>query len=277
MQCHGWFGKKSLVSGARIGTLEGKASLRYDLRALAPRAVRIEFLANWWNKRRVSRNYILRGWSKRFRYEARALLHKSELELVRRAVGGDEAAFGEIIDLYANDLYKLAYSLTGNFADVEDVVQETFIGAFKGLRRFEGRSALKTWLVSILVRQVARHRRYRRVRRTFSLHRTEEDSAFSLGKLQAGAVWHDPDIKLDLHTMLNTLSSEHRAVVVLRELEGMSYREMAEALKVPVGTVESRLFRARDEIRRRFRGYFSAKTDANTAEALKGRKGTDRP
>ena len=261
----------------RIGILEGEVSQLCDLRASAPMAGRFEFLAIWWNKSRVSRNYILREWLKRFRYEARALLHNSELELIRRAVGGDEAAFGEIVDRYANDLYKLAYSLTGNVADADDVVQETFIGAFKGLRRFEGRSALKTWLVGILVRQVARHKRYWRIRRAFSLDRLEEDSAFSLDKLQAGVVGRDPDIKMDLHTMLNTLSSEHRAVVVLRELEGMSYKEMAEALRIPVGTVESRLFRARDEIRRRFKGYFTVETDVNKADALKGTKGTDGP
>lgn len=264
------FGRADRYAGGEVSQLR-------DLRAFVPTAGCFEFLAIWWKKSRVSRNYILRVWLKRFRYEARALLHNSEVELISRAVRGDEAAFGEIVDRYANDLYKLAYSLTGNVADVEDIVQETFIGAFKGLRRFEGRSALKTWLISILVRQVARHKRYWRIRRALSLDRLEEDSAFSLDRLQAGVVGQDPDIKMDLHTMLNTLSSEHRAVVVLRELEGMSYREMAEALSIPVGTVESRLFRARDEIRRRFKGYFTAETDVNEAEALKGKRGTDRP
>jgi len=177
------------------------------------------------------------------------------LELARRARKGDEEAFHELVDRHAKDLFGLAVSLVGNSADAEDVVQETFSGAFRGLGAFKERSSVKTWLRRILVKQAARCHRRRGVRKAVSLDGLSEAAVFLLGKREAGPTTKDLDIRMDVLAVLEALSPEHRQVVVLRELQGMSYEEMAQVLGVPRGTVESRLFRAREKLRERLKEY----------------------
>ncbi len=141
-------------------------------------------------------------------------------------------------------MFASAYSLLGDIHDAEDVVQETFAGAFKNLSRFEERSSVKTWLSRILVNQVARLRR---------------DRGEKLSELPDAAVVRngasEVDAKLDLNATLAKLSHEHREVIVLREIEQLSYEEMAQVLDVPRGTVESRLYRAREAMRQLLSGY----------------------
>ncbi|GMV97808.1 MAG: DNA-directed RNA polymerase sigma-70 factor [Phycisphaerae bacterium] len=171
-------------------------------------------------------------------------------ELIRQVGRGDPAAFRALVDQHGRYLYGVAFGLTGHAADAEDLVQETFAGALKG--RFRGESSLRTWLVGILVRQASQLRRSRRRRvRPASL----DDPAVHARVGGTAATARGAEARLDLATMLESLSAEHRAVVVLREIEGQSYEEMARTLGVPVGTVESRLHRAREELRRRFKAY----------------------
>jgi RNA polymerase sigma-70 factor (ECF subfamily) len=170
-----------------------------------------------------------------------------DIQLLRRAGLGDQAAFHELMDRHAQRLFRLAVSLVGNSTDAEDVLQETFIGVYRGLRRFEERSSVKTWLTRILVTQAARWRR--------------ENSRRGQGGPAAEATTRPDatagvDRRLDLEAALQKLSDEHREILVLREMERMSYEEMAEALGVPRGTVESRLHRARGELREILKGYF---------------------
>lgn len=174
-----------------------------------------------------------------------------DLELARRAQKGEESAFHELVDRYANELFKLAFSLTGAVDGAEDVLQETFLGAFQGLDSFEGRSSVKTWLIRILVKQAAKYHRYRRIRKTESTNNFFPQDSGSESSAR------DFEIRMDIKTMIKTLSPEHREVIVLRELEGFSYEEMAEILGVPRGTVESRLFRARQELKKRFKDDLS--------------------
>jgi DNA-directed RNA polymerase specialized sigma24 family protein len=89
----------------------------------------------------------------------------SDLELLRRAQDGDDAAFEEVVGRHGRDLYGLAYFLTGQASDAEDVVQETFLGAYESMAVFQARSSVKTWLSRILVNQAAKHRRSQRVRK----------------------------------------------------------------------------------------------------------------
>jgi len=182
-------------------------------------------------------------------------LHATDLQLVRRARQGDNAALHELVDRHAGQLFALAVALVGNAADAEDVVQETLLGALRGIRAFRGRSAVKTWLAGILVRQAARHHRSRSRRPVVSLDALSEASVTALGKGQSTPSTAELDIRMDVLAALETLTREHRQVIVLRELQGMSYKEMAEVLSVPRGTVESRLFRARGALRERLGGY----------------------
>jgi RNA polymerase sigma-70 factor (ECF subfamily) len=182
-------------------------------------------------------------------------LSATDAELVHKARDGDQAAFHELVDRYAGSMFRLAYALVGNAQDAEDVAQETFLGVFRGLQRFEERSSLKTWLTRILLKQAARCRRNRKVRKMTSLEQIVEPPrpTQANGEMSAGA--SKMDLHLDVLAALDTLSPEHREIAVLREMQGMSYDEMAEALGVPRGTVESRLFRARQELKERLKGY----------------------
>lgn len=172
------------------------------------------------------------------------------MELVRRIGRGDGAAFRELVEREARYLYGIAHALVGNAADAEDVVQETFAGLLKS--RFRGESSLRTWLVRVLVNRAGLLRR-KRQRRHESTDAPGGDG--DRPRAEARSVGASPDARLDLATMLESLSPEHRAVIVLRELQGMTYEEMAATLGVPRGTVESRLHRAREELRKRYKGY----------------------
>jgi RNA polymerase sigma-70 factor (ECF subfamily) len=170
----------------------------------------------------------------------------NDIDLIRKAAAGDGRAFHVLVDRHAQSLYRLAVSLTGQPVDAEDIVQETFAGAFRGMAKFEGRSSVKTWLTRILFTQAAQWRRNRAGRVMGSIEHAEP-----AGSGQSASV----EARLDLQTALRRLSPEHREVLVLRELQGLSYEEVAEVLGIPRGTVESRLHRARRELRGKLSSY----------------------
>lgn len=181
-----------------------------------------------------------------------------DTELLEQIGRGDQAAFRTLLDRHARYLYGIARAMSGDAAEAEDLVQETLIGALNG--RFRGESSVRTWMVRILVNRVRMWRRSRkRHSGTVSLDapRSPGEPASAggssgFGSAGAGAA---VDAKIDLTAMLAQLTPEHRQVIVLREIEGLSYEEMAQTLHVPRGTVESRLHRAREELRKRFKGY----------------------
>ena len=184
------------------------------------------------------------------------LLRMTDLELLQRFRHGDDAAFHELVDRHAEYLYGVAFSLVGNAADAEDVVQETFAGAFKGASGFREAASIKTWLLRILMRQSARRRRDRWKHKVIPLgNGMEQAMDRDEPNLSLAPQQEQVDHRVDVMEMLEALSPEHREVIVLRELEGLTYGEMAAALSVPQGTVESRLHRVRQELRERFKGY----------------------
>lgn len=177
-------------------------------------------------------------------------------ELLRLSLAGDTRAFHALADRHAERLHRLASSMTASRVDAEDIVQETLVGAFKGMKAFAGRSSVKTWLTRILVTQVARWRREQKRRRPVRLSQSIGSEAGD-GATSPAARDHGDQVgvKLDLMEAIGRLSTEHRDVVVLRELEQLSYEEIAAVLGVPRGTVESRLHRARAELRERLKAY----------------------
>ncbi|HEY2587636.1 MAG TPA: RNA polymerase sigma factor [Tepidisphaeraceae bacterium] len=183
-------------------------------------------------------------------------LQVTDTELVRRIRAGDEAAFGELVNRHADGLYRMAYSVMGSAADAEDILQETLLGAFNRLSAFEGRSSVKTWLVRILLNHASKLRRSRRVRKAESLPE-QLGPASGDQKYASASPAAAVQSRVDVNEMLQSLSPEHREVIVLRELQQMSYDEIAEALRIPRGTVESRLHRARQELKRRYEGYLT--------------------
>jgi len=168
------------------------------------------------------------------------------LELTRR---GDEKAFNALIDRYGPLFYRTAAAVVGNNADAEDVFQETALAVYRGAGSFAGRSLVKTWLIRILIRQASKllaNRNREKRRRLEAVSRAKE--YYTSGSKAA-------DISVDIAGALQCLSTEHRMVIVLRELNGLSYGEIAEILNMPKGTVESRIYRARQELKVMLKDY----------------------
>lgn len=181
-------------------------------------------------------------------------MRSSDDDLLAEAREGDQAAFHMLIDRHGPALYRLACRLVSNAEDAEDVVQETFIGALEHMQVFEHRASVKTWLTRILMRQAAGLHRKRFRRRTVALQDAVPGGGGSIAD-GSNPPCEDVSRALDVQRALAALSPEHREVVVLREYEGMSYQEMASVLDVPQGTVESRLYRARQALKDLLRDY----------------------
>jgi len=175
----------------------------------------------------------------------------TDWELVERAKQGDRKAFHQLVDRFAPRLYQVAAVMTGNYTDAQDLVQETLLGAYEGLPAFEGRSSVKTWLTGIMIRQASlQRRRSSRDRKMASLDQPAVPGEVT--DLRRGAASSETartNARLDLMSLMSRLSEEHRDVLVLRELEGLSYEEIAQMMGVPRGTIESRLFRARQALK----------------------------
>jgi len=184
----------------------------------------------------------------------------SDTELAKAASRGDTQAFHALVDRYSGDMFRLALSLCGRRADAEDICQEAFVGAFRGVSRFDGRSSFKTWLTRILLRQAAKVWKKQRTRGMISLQ-SRGGSESDGGRGEPGGKW-DPaatsgnaDATMDILEMIGRLGPDHQQVLVLREMNGLSYEEIAETLNIPQGTVESRLYRARAELRKLLKDY----------------------
>ena len=178
---------------------------------------------------------------------------ESEEALVARARGGDVAAFGQLVERYQDALFNGIYRMVSRREDAEDIAQETFVRAFRAIKRFQARSSLYTWLYSIAVNLVISHRR----KASTAAGRANPLSLQQLHDAEGRPRELDghterPDEAAErherherVHEAIARLEPDHRAVLVLRDIEGFDCRTVAEVLGCPVGTVKSRLHRAR--------------------------------
>ncbi len=174
-----------------------------------------------------------------------------ETGLVRAAQSGDEKAFGEIVRRHQRAIYRVAYGLTRNAADADDLAQETFLRAWTAIGRFRAGEPLHPWLARIAVNlAISLHRRRKRRPETALEPLIEGGRQWGSGDDPAD-VAADRDHAGHLAAAFAELTPEHQAVLVLRAVEGLSYDEIARSLGVPAGTVMSRLARARAELKRR--------------------------
>jgi RNA polymerase sigma-70 factor (ECF subfamily) len=175
--------------------------------------------------------------------------------LVRRARAGDREAFGRLAERFQAPVYRVVRGIVGDAAEAEDVAQEVFLKAYGALGRFRGESGFFTWLYRIAVNEALRAARRRRPAATL-------DEGLPVEAPRPEPPDEDgPSVAL-LERLLRKLPEEFRAIVVLRDLEGLSYRDLAEALEIPLGTVESRLFRARRELRELWKASKETKNHA---------------
>ena len=178
-----------------------------------------------------------------------------DAELVDAARRGDRDAFRTLFERYHRKAYALAFGVLRHQDDALDVVQDAFIKAHKYLDKFEGNSSFYTWLYRIVMNLAIDHlRKHRRVRpvELDEQHLDESDEAL-LPKIlggNPGRALMDKEIRARIDQALGELSDNHRAVLIMRELEGMSYEEMAHAMGCSKGTIMSRLFHARKNMQK---------------------------
>lgn len=185
--------------------------------------------------------------------EARAAANAIDRELVAAAKGGDRQAFGKLVERYQRRVYALAYGIVRQREDAWDVAQEAFVKAYRNLARFEGNSAFYTWLYRIAYNLSIDALRERARRETVDLGEDRKlEEALSKSGHRPHAHPDEMSARRELSTVLqramNKLSEKHRAIIVLREIEGLSYEEMSEVLGISKGTVMSRLFHARQNL-----------------------------
>jgi RNA polymerase sigma-70 factor (ECF subfamily) len=173
--------------------------------------------------------------------------------LVERVRGGDVAAFEPLVEKYRQRVYRLAYNVLRNQEDAWDVAQEAFIKAYKALPSFRGQSAFYTWLFRIVMNVAHDKARQRGAAgRAFGTERvTEEEWERTMpdpGE-EPDAAAARAEQRARITRALDTLPEHHRAIIMLSDLEGLSYREIADVLSIPMGTVMSRLHNARKRLR----------------------------
>ena len=172
-------------------------------------------------------------------------------ELARAAAGGDEAAFEELVRLHEKKVYNLAFRMCGNPEDAADAAQEAFLAAWKGLPNFRGEAGFSTWLYRLTSNAaIDRLRRTRRQREEASL----DDEALRLDAVDGApspqARAEGRELREAVLSGLAQLSDDHRQALTLRELQELSYEEIAAVLEVDLGTVKSRISRARGALRK---------------------------
>lgn len=190
----------------------------------------------------------------------------AEAQFIERLKAGETAAFDRLVQERSGDVYALLYRLTDDPEEARDLTQETFLRAFQHIGRFRGEADLKTWIYRIAVNQARnRWRWWRRRRRdvTVSLDttddRTDEPLAMRLRDTESADPLQETlarEREQTLLTALRALSRSYRETVILRDIEGLSYEEIAATLEISIGTVKSRLARGREELRKRLGSSF---------------------
>ena len=172
--------------------------------------------------------------------------------LIADCLAGNAAAFGVLVRRHQERLFNTVIRLVGNAEDAHDVVQEAFLNAYQSLDGFKGDSLFFTWLYRIAVNTAISLRRKQRVSISIDASRNGEHRIDPLDPSEQNRPGHaleEAEQERRIKTALSRLSPEHRAVLVMKDMEGQKYEVMAEILRVPIGTIRSRLHRARLELR----------------------------
>ena len=175
-----------------------------------------------------------------------------DLVLIQRSQAGDTKAFGDLVTRYGTKIFTMACGMVGNERDARDLAQEGFLKAWRSIRQFEGRSSFYTWLYRLTMNLAIDSLRRKVGRDEVELNNTMP--SFLPGP---GITCQRAEIRERVNAALAQLSAEHRAVVVLKDLEGLQYREIADVLNISIGTVMSRIFYARKHLQHLLRPYYN--------------------
>ncbi len=186
-----------------------------------------------------------------------------DLQLVARSQAGDQQAFNQLVTRYRSRAFSMIYNVVRNEQDAWDLAQDGFLKAWKSIARFRGQSSFYTWLYRILMNVAIDSIRKKQIHGG-----TEFDDAIGLRNIEPGAVTlpkgelqpiekiSDQEVRTRIDAALVKLSPEHRAVIVLREIDGLEYQEIADVLDCSIGTVMSRLFYARKKLQTLLRDVY---------------------
>lgn len=174
---------------------------------------------------------------------------KPEAELIREALAGESQAYGALVERFQDRLYNAMLHITGSHDEAEDVVQDTFVQAYLKLSTFQGNSQFFTWLYRIAFNNALS--RQRRRRGDLSIEQSREITGSDPEDRQE--LPDEPLLREERVAMVNLalqqLTDEHRQILVMREMQEMSYEDIAEILEINIGTVRSRLSRARNQLK----------------------------
>jgi RNA polymerase sigma-70 factor (ECF subfamily) len=180
----------------------------------------------------------------------------SELDLVKRCQAGDSEAFDELVTRYRTRIFAMIYNMVHNEQDAWDLAQDSFVKAWKSIKRFRGRSSFYTWIYRIVMNVTIDWLRKKQVKGAG----VEFDDAIQLKEIDPASKtlpkaeplpferMERTEVRARIDNAISQLSSEHRAVILMKETEGMQYHEIAESLGCSIGTVMSRLFYARKKL-----------------------------
>jgi len=181
-----------------------------------------------------------------------------DFDLIKRFLTGEEEAFNRLVLSYQNRVYGLCFRLTGNLDEAEEVAQEIFITVYKSLKNFRGDSRFSTWLYRITVNHCKNRMKYLGRRGYFTSESVDQPVEVENGEVARQIRSEDMDalsqmerkeVQKLVQDKIQELDEEHREVILLRDMEGLSYEEIAEILGLPEGTVKSRIHRARLELK----------------------------
>jgi RNA polymerase sigma-70 factor (ECF subfamily) len=173
-----------------------------------------------------------------------------EASIIAELKAGSEEAYSWLIAHYHQPIYSLVYRILHDSADAADTTQEVFLKAYRGMKRFHGQSSLKTWLYRIAIHEASNQRRW------WFRHKGRETTMelADPGESPFENAIHE-EVRAKVEAELRNVAEPYRTVVVLRDIEGLAYEEIAEVLEVSLGTVKSRLMRGRGALKRRLEAY----------------------
>ena len=195
-----------------------------------------------------------------------AELTAQEAMFVSRLKANEDAAYDELVRTYSGPIYHVAYRMTGDAAEASDAVQDIFLKIFRNIGGFKGEAALKTWIFKIAFSEILNRLRWWKRRHryaTLSLDESPNGNTPGDGVADAGPtpeeVLQAKEREDAIQQALRRLSHEHRSIIVLRDIEGFSYTEIADVLGISMGTVKSRLARARADLKKSLMRYLSVR------------------
>jgi RNA polymerase sigma-70 factor (ECF subfamily) len=184
----------------------------------------------------------------------------SDEQIVERALTGDAEAFGEIVQRWERRIFALSFGMLGREEDARDATQETFLAAFRSLRGFRGEAKVSSWLHRIAVNQCITRQRRAKVRNESALETEAEKDAASFAtpiRYSPARVAEGRETTVAVRLAVNSLPLELRQVVVMKEFEELTFKEIADVLDLPLSTVKSRLYTALKQLQMRLQKFDS--------------------